>query len=111
MELRVFKPRFSEKEKRLVISNTICHLSTIRFDNGWPHCVPVSYMFAKGRFYVPSSSKSRKIRNIRNCAKVTIEIDEEKTETGLMLECQAKILKEKNAKPFKIQMSKEKTPA
>src|SRR5215467_210491 len=86
----------------------MCHLTTINHDNDWPHCVPVSYLFTNTRFYVPSAPDSKKIANLKNCKKATIEIDDVPKEFGIMIECDAEIITGKNAEPFKNRMKKEK---
>ena len=61
---RTISLEFTRKEAYLIESNDVLALSTVS-QNGWPHCVPVSYVYLDGRFYVPASSKSKKIRNLR----------------------------------------------
>jgi len=82
---------FTRKEANLVESNDLLSLSTVS-QNGWPHCVPVSYVYLDRKFYVPASSKSKKIRNLRQNHRATILVDDDQTESGLMMECEPKIL-------------------
>jgi uncharacterized protein len=82
----------SEKEVALITSGDICRLSTIHYDNGWPHCVPVGYVYANDRFYVPSDRNSIKVRNLLKKSSATVTIDEEATENGIMFQCDAKLL-------------------
>jgi uncharacterized protein len=67
----------TEREMTIVQSNDICRISTVS-QNGWPHVVPVAYVFLEGRFYVPARFNSRKVRNVRLNPKATLVIDDEK---------------------------------
>jgi len=80
------------EESVLVRSNDLCRLAT-QSSSGWPHCVPVSYVYVKGKFFVPASRASRKVRNLEGNPKATILIDEgESKEHGLMIECDTTVL-------------------
>ena len=80
------------QESVLVRSNNLCRLAT-KSSSGWPHCVPVSYVYIKGKFFVPANRASRKVRNIERNPKATILIDEgESKEHGLMIECDTTVL-------------------
>ena len=49
----------TKREANLIISKDILALSTVS-QHGWPHCVPVSYVYLDGKFYIPANSKSKK---------------------------------------------------
>ena len=98
---------FNGREAGLTGSKDILPLSTFS-QHGWPHCVPVSYVYLDDNFYVPASSKSEKIRNLRQNARATILIDDAETESGVMLECESKILTGAKAKKFRDYMKKAK---
>ncbi len=98
---------FTRKEADLIGSKDILALSTVS-QNGWPHCVPVSYVYLDGKFYVPASSKSKKIRNLRQNHRATILVDDDETESGLMVECEPKILSGANSKNFRDYMRRVK---
>ena len=97
----------TKREASLIISEDILTLSTVS-QHGWPHCVPVSYVYLDGKFYIPASSKSKKIRNLRRNHRATILVDEAETESGVMIECQSKILTGAKAKKFREYMRRVK---
>ncbi|MDG6928605.1 MAG: pyridoxamine 5'-phosphate oxidase family protein [Nitrososphaerota archaeon] len=82
---------FDDREKGLVEENDLCRLATLS-PNGWPHCVPVGYVYLGGSFYVPASGNSKKVLNLRGTNRATILIDEEKSESGVMIECVSRML-------------------
>ena len=97
------KVRFSGRERNLVLSKGIGRLSTISA-NGWPHSVPVSCLYLRGRFYVPTAQSAKKVKNLKKNKRATLVIDDESTEHGIMVECNAKILDSGKAEPFKKYM-------
>lgn len=98
---------FNGREAGLTGSKDILALSTFS-QHGWPHCVPVSYVYLDDKFYVSARSKSKKIRNLRQNPRATILIDDAETESGVMLECESKILTGEKAKKFRDYMKKAK---
>jgi|BEDMetMinimDraft_2_1075160.scaffolds.fasta_scaffold00135_8 Predicted flavin-nucleotide-binding protein len=82
---------FSEEEIKLILSKDTCRLASVSA-NGWPHLVPVSYVYIKEKFYVPSKKNAKKVKNLKINPKATIVIDDEQTEMGVMIECNARIL-------------------
>ncbi len=98
---------FTGREAGLIGSKDILALSTFS-QHGWPHCVPVSYVYLEDKFYVPASSKSKKIRNLRQNHRATILVDNAETESGVMLECESKIFTGAKAKKFRDYMKKVK---
>jgi len=97
----------TKRGANLIISKDILALSTVS-QYGWPHCVPVSYVYLDGKFYIPASSKSKKIRNLRQNHRATILVDDAKTESGVMMECESKILIGAKAKKFRDYMTRVK---
>ena len=91
----------------IITSKDTCRISTLS-QNGWPHSVPIGYVFLDDWFYVPAQSYSRKIRNLQRESKATIVIDDEETEHGIMIECNSTILEGRDAKPMKDYMTKVK---
>ncbi len=79
------------KERAIVDSNDIGRLGTIS-KNGWPHVVPVGYIFSRGAFYVASDEDAVKMKNIKRSPRATLVIDDEDQEFGIMLECEVKVL-------------------
>ncbi len=80
----------SGKELALVESADMCRLATVS-RSGWPHVVPVGYIYSRGRFYVPSDPRSRKVSNLKSSPRATIVIDDGRA-SGVMLECSARLL-------------------
>ena len=97
----------TKREASLIISKDILALSTVS-QHGWPHCVPVSYVYLDGKFYIPASSRSKKIQNLRRNHRATILVDDAKTESGVMMECEAKILTGTKAKKIRDYMRRVK---
>ena len=79
------------RERSIVDSSDIGRLGTVS-KNGWPHLVPVGYVFSKGAFYVASDKDAVKMKNIRRLPRATLVIDDEWKERGVMFECEAVVL-------------------
>ncbi|PSN83798.1 hypothetical protein B9Q11_01010 [Candidatus Marsarchaeota G2 archaeon ECH_B_SAG-F08] len=94
---------FNDDEMKLILSKDICRLSSLSA-NGWPHVVPVSYLYINRKFYVPSHKRAKKVKNLKRNSKATIVIDDEQTEVGLMIECDARILEDNEAYTIKRYM-------
>jgi general stress protein 26 len=99
---------FTMREAGLIGSKDILALSTVN-QNGWPHCVPVSYVYLDDKFYVPANSKSKKIQNLRQNHRATILVDDAETESGVMIECESQVLTGAKAKKFRDYMRKVKS--
>lgn len=97
----------SARERNLVTSKDIGRLSTVSV-NGWPHSIPVGYVYLDGKLYVPSSASTKKVRNLIKNAKATIVIDDELKEHGVMIECDPKILKGTKAEALRKYMRRVK---
>lgn len=96
-------PALDTKEKSIVDSTDIGRLGTISKD-GWPHVVPVGYIYSRSSFYVASDADAVKMRNLRRSPRATLVIDDEEKEHGIMLECDAKILPPKHAEKWRRYM-------
>lgn len=84
--------RFTPAETRFIQSRDTCRLATIGGD-GWPHCVPVGYLYGRGMFYIPSARTAKKISNLRANGRACIVIDDENSkERGIMIQGQARIV-------------------
>ena len=99
--------QFTRKEADLIELNDLLSLPTVS-QNGRPHCVPVSYVYLYRKFYVPASATSKKIRNLRQTHRATILVDDDETESGLVMECEPKILSGAKAKKFRDYMRRVK---
>jgi general stress protein 26 len=98
---------FTEKEADLIGSKDILALSTVSQD-GWPHCVPVSYVYLAGKFYVPAGPKSKKIRNLMRNERATILVSDDESESGVMMESETTILTGSKSRKFKDYMRRAK---
>ncbi|MDE7182432.1 MAG: pyridoxamine 5'-phosphate oxidase family protein [Clostridia bacterium] len=73
-EMRRFKQQLDESEvKRILRENTSGALSLIDKD-GYPYCVPLSYVYEYGAIYFHSAKSGHKIDAIRNCEKACFSI-------------------------------------
>ena len=95
--------RLTAKEAGLIRSTDLGRLGTLSKD-GWPHVVPVGYVYDHGKFYVPSQRRSVKTVNVRRRPVATLVVDDEKTESGVMLKCQAEVLVGRAAEKWKRYM-------
>lgn len=91
----------------MITSKDILVMSTISV-NGWPHSVPVSYVRIDGEFYVPVSRWSKKVTNLKRNGKVSMLIDDEERESGVLVECKSKMLGKEKARKLKEYMRRVK---
>lgn len=96
---------YEKKERELIESKDVCRIATVSA-SGWPHAVPVGYVFEKGLFYVPTTEKAKRIRNLKRVGKATLLVDDEKEECGVMLECVPVPVSERAAKEWRRYMRK-----
>jgi general stress protein 26 len=97
----------TDREMALILSRDVCRLSTIS-SNGWPHIVPVSYVYLRGKFHIPTDRRAKKVRNLLKNSNATIVVDDERLEHGVMIECSSKILEGSKAQPLRDYMRKVK---
>ena len=101
--------KLTRRESDLVRSNDLCLLAT-NGSSGWPHCVPVAYVFLTGLFHIPANKGSRKVRNVKRDPKATILVDEgEHREHGLMIECSSTVLYDQSADQMRKYMRRVKS--
>jgi nitroimidazol reductase NimA-like FMN-containing flavoprotein (pyridoxamine 5'-phosphate oxidase superfamily) len=101
------RPVLTDRELALILSKDICRLSTIS-SNGWPHTVPVSYVYLRGKFYIPTARRAKKVRNLAKNSNATIVVDDERREHGVMIECSSEIIEGNKAQPLRDYMRKVK---
>jgi general stress protein 26 len=101
------RPVLTDRELALILYRDVCRLSTIS-SNGWPHIVPVSYVYLRGKFYIPTARRSKKVRNLAKNGNATIVVDDERLEHGVMIECSSKFLEGSKAQPLREYMRKVK---
>ena len=98
----------SHEEGILILSNDLCRLATVS-SSGWPHCVPVGYIFQDGAFHVPANRGSRKVKNLERNPRCTLLIDEgEEEESGIMIECNSTIFSGREADEMREHMRRVK---
>jgi len=97
----------TDRDMALIRSKDVCRLSTISA-NGWPHVVPVSYVFLRRKFYIPTDRRTKKVRNLMKNGNATILVDDDRLERGVMIECGSKILSDSKAQPHREYMRKTK---
>ena len=101
------KSILTDRDIALISSKDICRISTIS-SNGWPHVVPVGYVYLRGKFYIPTDRDAKKVRNLAKNRNATIVVDDERLEHGVMIECGSKILEGSKAQPHREYMKKVK---
>jgi general stress protein 26 len=101
------RPILTDREMALILSKDVCRLSTIS-SNGWPHIVPVSHVYRRGKFYIPTDRGAKKVRNLAKNSNATIVVDDERLEHGVMIECSSKIIEGNKAQPLRDYMRKVK---
>ena len=62
------------KNEKFLKSQKILRLATID-SSGDPHIVPVWYMYANGKFYVGTNTKTRKAKNIKKNSRISFCVD------------------------------------
>jgi nitroimidazol reductase NimA-like FMN-containing flavoprotein (pyridoxamine 5'-phosphate oxidase superfamily) len=82
--------KLSKTELDLVRAHNVCRIATVSRD-GWPHCVPVGYVYRNGFFYIPTNKKSKKARNLRVNTRASIVIDDE-NERVLLIQGRAEVV-------------------
>lgn len=66
---------FSDSEVKFLRSQWVCRIATASSD-GWPHNVPVGFVFDGQAFYMTSDPGAKKLRNMAQNNRVCIVIDE-----------------------------------
>jgi nitroimidazol reductase NimA-like FMN-containing flavoprotein (pyridoxamine 5'-phosphate oxidase superfamily) len=79
--------------ERFLWSRDTCRIATVAAD-GYPHCVPVGFVYHHGLVYMPTNSTSRKAYNIRNYPKccVLVDLERKRGAKGVMLAGRAKVV-------------------
>jgi|FaiFalFF_MnMetaG_3_1042247.scaffolds.fasta_scaffold01267_6 nitroimidazol reductase NimA-like FMN-containing flavoprotein (pyridoxamine 5'-phosphate oxidase superfamily) len=86
--------RLGRKWIRFLRSVDTCRIATVD-PNGYPHCVPVGFLYHRGRVYIPTVARTRKARNIGLNSKCCIVVDvyERGVGRGLMLQGEAELVR------------------
>jgi nitroimidazol reductase NimA-like FMN-containing flavoprotein (pyridoxamine 5'-phosphate oxidase superfamily) len=70
--------------------------------------VPVSYVYLRGKFHIPTARRAKKVRNLLKNSNATIVVDDERPEHGVMIECSSKILEGSKAHALREYMRRVK---
>src|SRR6266581_590178 len=97
--------KLSIRELELVRNHDLCRIATITAD-GWPHCVPVGYIYRTGKFYIPVSKRSKKTRNLKANPRASIVIEDEK-ERVLMIQGKVEVIEDERFSELRRWMSLE----
>ena len=77
---------FSDSEVKFLKSQWVCRIATASSD-GWPHNVPVGFVFDGKVFYVTSDPGAKKLRNMAENNRVCLVIDvPEKPRRAIMVQ-------------------------
>ena len=76
---------FSESEAEFLKSQWVCRIATASSD-GWPHNVPVGFVFDGEAFYLTSEPGAKKLRNMAENSSVCIVIDQPKPRKAIMVQ-------------------------
>ena len=68
----------------------------------------VGYVYLRGKFYIPTDRRAKKVRNLAKNSNATIVVDDERLEYGVMIECSSKILEGNKAHALREYMRKAK---
>jgi uncharacterized protein len=79
---------FSESEVRFIRSQWLCRIASSSLD-GWPHNVPVGYVFDGPAFYITSEPGAKKLKNMAENNRVAIIIDVAKPRRAIMVQGKA----------------------
>jgi PPOX class probable F420-dependent enzyme len=92
--------KFSQKEAEFINMQRVARFSTIS-DEGFPHTVPLCYVFDGEKIFVSVHPKSKRYRNLSKNNKVSLVIDEYSEDwsklKGVMVQGVARILKSDKA--------------
>ncbi|MFQ6065466.1 MAG: pyridoxamine 5'-phosphate oxidase family protein [Candidatus Bathyarchaeia archaeon] len=90
---------FSEAEAEFLKGQRVARIATVDPSDGYPHIVPICYVFDGISFYTTSPRGSKRLRNIKHGSSVSVLIDkyEERigewlTLQGLLIKCEVALL-------------------
>ncbi len=82
---------FSRMERKFLEGNEVGRLATVGRD-GFPHVVPVCYLFRGGFFYVATDYGTKKYRNVKENPKVALVVDTYKPHKAVMVQGRIEVL-------------------
>ena len=81
------------EETQFIKTRDTCRIATVGRD-GWPHCVPVGYVYERNLFYIPSARTAKKVSNLRTNGLACLVIDDDNSrERGVMIQGRARIVR------------------
>jgi len=83
--------KFNAGEERFLEENEVGRFATMTKD-GFPHVVPVSYIYHCGAFWIATDYQTRKYRNLRSYKKIGLVVDAGyDSNHGMLIQGKAKI--------------------
>ncbi|MFP3190575.1 MAG: pyridoxamine 5'-phosphate oxidase family protein [Thermoproteota archaeon] len=102
------KKKFSHAAiEKFLSSLDHCRFATID-KTGYPHCVPVGYIYIKPFIYIPTNSQTRKVSNLLANPKCCIIVDiyQEGVGKGVMLQGTAQVALGEEYKELKVKIER-----
>ncbi|MER3601745.1 MAG: pyridoxamine 5'-phosphate oxidase [Nitrososphaerota archaeon] len=82
---------FSAEELAFLMRNELCRLATVD-RRGWPHVVPVCYIFTKGAFYMVTDLGTKKLGNLQTDPRAALLVDTYKPNRAVLVRGRAQLL-------------------
>jgi nitroimidazol reductase NimA-like FMN-containing flavoprotein (pyridoxamine 5'-phosphate oxidase superfamily) len=97
----------STRVEKFLISLDHCRFATID-KTGYPHCVPVGYLYSRPYIYVPTNSRTKKVSNLLKKPKCCIIVDtyQKGLGRGVMLQGKAHVALEEEYLELKDKIEK-----
>ncbi len=84
---------FSKPEMELLNTVRVGRIATADVYSGYPHVVPICFVFDRSSFYTTLSRASKRLRNIENGSKVSLLVDKYEEQSGEWLTLQGLLIK------------------
>jgi len=81
----------SAPELSFVQQNELCRLATVD-EEGWPHVVPVCYIYVNDAFYIVTDLGTKKLKNLSRNPKVALLVDRYRPNRAVLVFGEAEIL-------------------
>lgn len=73
---------WSKSEVKFLRKQRVARIATLGPKGGFPHVVPICYVFEGARFYTTLSKHAKRLENIRSDNKVSLLVDEYEERSG-----------------------------
>ena len=73
-EMRLIKQQLTDQEIKDILIRNTCGTLALLGDEGYPYCVPLSYVYDDNKFYFHSAKTGHKIEAIKNYEKASFAI-------------------------------------